>query len=49
MNKTVREASKIGPCAALNERNIRSARGTRWYASSVGNLLSRANKLAEVL
>jgi hypothetical protein len=34
---------------ALNERGIRSARGTRWYASSVANLLSRANKLAEVL
>jgi DNA invertase Pin-like site-specific DNA recombinase len=34
---------------ALNERGIRPARGTRWYASSVGNLLSRANKLAEVL
>jgi DNA invertase Pin-like site-specific DNA recombinase len=34
---------------ALNERGIRSARGMRWYASSVANLLSRANKLAEVL
>jgi hypothetical protein len=34
---------------ALNERGIRPARGTRWYASSVTNLLSRANKLAEVL
>jgi DNA invertase Pin-like site-specific DNA recombinase len=34
---------------ALNERGIRPARGTRWYASSVANLLSRANKLAEVL
>ena len=34
---------------ALNDRGIRSARGRRWYASSVGNLLSRANKLAEVL
>jgi DNA invertase Pin-like site-specific DNA recombinase len=34
---------------ALNERGIRPARGTRWYASSVGNLLSRANKLAQVL
>jgi hypothetical protein len=34
---------------ALNERGIRPARGTRWYASSVANLLSRANKLAEAL
>ena len=31
---------------ALNERGVRSARGTRWYASSVANLLSRAQKLA---
>jgi DNA invertase Pin-like site-specific DNA recombinase len=34
---------------ALNESGIRPARGTRWYASSVANLLSRTNKLAEVL
>ena len=34
---------------ALNDRGIRPARGTRWYASSVANFLSRANKLAEVL
>jgi DNA invertase Pin-like site-specific DNA recombinase len=34
---------------ALNDRGIRPPRGTRWYASSVANLLSRANKLAEVL
>src|SRR4030081_1502512 len=34
---------------ALNDRGIRPARGTRWYASSVANLLSRANKLAEAL
>jgi DNA invertase Pin-like site-specific DNA recombinase len=34
---------------ALNERGIRPARGARWYASSVANLLSRANSLAEVL
>jgi hypothetical protein len=34
---------------ALNDRGMRPARGTRWYASSVANLLSRANKLAEVL
>src|ERR1700704_4629519 len=32
---------------ALNERGIRPARGTRWYASSVANLLSRAQKLGE--
>ena len=34
---------------ALNDRGIRPARGTRWYASSVANLLNRANKLAEAL
>ena len=33
---------------ALNERGIRPARGTRWYASSVANLLNRANKFAAV-
>ena len=31
---------------ALNERRVRPARGTRWYASSVANLLSRAQKFA---
>jgi DNA invertase Pin-like site-specific DNA recombinase len=30
---------------ALNQRFIRSARGGRWYASSVANLLNRALKL----
>src|SRR4030088_3751942 len=34
---------------ALNDRGIRPARGPRWYASSVTNLLSRANKLAHAL
>ena len=33
--------------AALNERGIRPARGTRWHVSSVMNLLSRANKFTE--
>jgi DNA invertase Pin-like site-specific DNA recombinase len=33
---------------ALNERGVRPARGTRWYASSVANLLSRASKFAEL-
>ena len=33
---------------ALNERGVRTARGTRWYASSVANLLSRARKFATV-
>jgi hypothetical protein len=28
---------------ALNQRGIRSARGGRWYASSVAKLLARAN------
>ena len=31
---------------ALNERGVRPARGARWYASSVANLLSRAQKNA---
>ena len=30
---------------ALNERGIRSARGGRWYPSSVANLLARAKLL----
>ena len=30
---------------ALNQRGIRSARGGRWYASSVGNLLAPAAKM----
>jgi hypothetical protein len=30
---------------ALNQRGIRSARGGRWYASSVSNLLDRAAKM----
>jgi DNA invertase Pin-like site-specific DNA recombinase len=31
---------------ALNERGVRPVRGTRWYASSVANLLARAQKIA---
>ena len=31
---------------ALNERGIRPARGSRWYASSVANLLARAQTIA---
>jgi DNA invertase Pin-like site-specific DNA recombinase len=31
----------------LNERGVRPARGTRWHASSVANLLSRTKRLAE--
>lgn len=31
---------------ALNDRGIRSARGARWHASSVSNLLARASKLS---
>jgi hypothetical protein len=33
---------------ALNDRGVRPARGTRWYASSVSNLLLCAQKLAEI-
>jgi hypothetical protein len=32
---------------ALNQRGIRSARGGRWHASSVANLLARAKKFPE--
>ena len=32
---------------ALNERGIRSARGKQWRASSVMNLIARAQKLAQ--
>jgi DNA invertase Pin-like site-specific DNA recombinase len=32
---------------ALNQRGIRSARGGRWYASSVANLLARAARIQE--
>jgi hypothetical protein len=31
---------------ALNDRGVRPMRGTRWYASSVSNLLARAQKFA---
>jgi len=34
--------------SALNERGIRPARGRRWHASSVMNLLARANKFAPI-
>jgi DNA invertase Pin-like site-specific DNA recombinase len=33
--------------SALNQRGIRSARGGRWYVSSVSNLLARAQKFAQ--
>jgi DNA invertase Pin-like site-specific DNA recombinase len=33
---------------ALNQRGIRSARGGRWHASSVANLLTRANRSSAV-
>ena len=32
----------------LNRQGVRTARGKRWYASSVVNLLARAQKLSEV-
>jgi len=31
---------------ALNQRRIRSARGGRWYASSIAKVLERANSVA---
>jgi DNA invertase Pin-like site-specific DNA recombinase len=34
--------------SALNQRGVRPARGTRWYVSSVANLLSRSRKVAGV-
>ena len=33
---------------ALNQRGIRSARGSQWYVSSVANLLARASKFAAI-
>jgi DNA invertase Pin-like site-specific DNA recombinase len=33
---------------ALNDRGIRPARGSRWYASSVTNLLQRTRRLASL-
>src|SRR5947207_1424370 len=33
---------------ALNERGVRTARGIRWYGSSVANLLALAQKFATV-
>jgi DNA invertase Pin-like site-specific DNA recombinase len=33
--------SLAGLAAALNERNVRTARGARWHATSVRNLLAR--------
>lgn len=33
-------------CLALNQRGIRSARGGRWYVSSVANLLARVREFA---
>jgi DNA invertase Pin-like site-specific DNA recombinase len=33
---------------ALNKRGVRLARGARWYASSVSNLLGRARRLGDV-
>jgi hypothetical protein len=41
------EACYLGWQQSLN--HLATLRGTRWHASSVANLLSRANKLAEVL
>jgi DNA invertase Pin-like site-specific DNA recombinase len=36
-----------GISEALNKQGVRTARGKRWYVSSVANLLERANVLAE--
>ena len=33
---------------ALNQRGIRSARGGKWHASSVMNLLARAQSFAQL-
>ena len=33
---------------ALNQRGIRTARGAKWYASSVMNVLERASALRQV-
>jgi len=34
--------SLAGLAAALNERGVRTARGARWHASGVRNLLARS-------
>jgi DNA invertase Pin-like site-specific DNA recombinase len=34
--------------SALNERGVRTARGSHWHVSSVANLLARARKLVDV-
>jgi len=33
---------------ALNHRGIRSARGGRWHASSVANVLARARQIPAI-
>nr|MBA3520055.1 recombinase family protein [Hyphomicrobiales bacterium] len=38
-------SSLAGIADALNNRGIRSARGGRWYVSTVQNLLARAERL----
>jgi hypothetical protein len=40
-----RNSTEAKTCA-LNERGVRPARGTRWYASSAANLLSYEQKFA---
>jgi hypothetical protein len=34
---------------ALNQRGIRSARGGRWYASSVSNFLARSARMSDCI
>jgi hypothetical protein len=58
--RAIRQRLDFSPCCqrncrghfvitfALNERGVRPARGTRWYVSSVSNLLARAQMLAQI-
>ena len=46
--RAIREAGAKGfgaIASALNERNIPTARGSRWHVSSVANLVARTQKL----
>jgi Recombinase len=43
--RSIRSAGTVGMVSIakqLNDRGIRTARGSRWHASSVRNLLARA-------
>ena len=47
MRANFRTATLEAITQALNQRGIRTARGAKWYASSVMNLLERGKALCE--